>query len=144
MTISIEQYHYDSSNKKIIYSGRLVKEKGLLELVKAFNLLQRKDVELLIAGQYDYGSESIASFKKEFESLIRNNDHIKLLGYIPNKDINNYYKISYFGVLPTIINESLKDDELKELLTKVKLVLEEENIRLQNEIKSLNNDIKRL
>lgn len=93
-------------SKNIIYTGRLVKEKGLLELVRAFNELNDKDVTLIIIGSYDYGAEDERGFIKEFEALVNSNDRIKTTGYIENDKIHKYYSKASFGVVPSIVNEA--------------------------------------
>ncbi len=74
-----KKYGIKEEDKVIVFTGRLIKEKGLLNLLDAFEKLnqKRKDVYLLIAGV----GELEETIKK------RENKHIIYLGYIEHEDV---------------------------------------------------------
>ncbi len=83
----------DNELKKIIFVGRLMREKGIYEYIEIAEKLQgRNDIDFFIAGSPDFGNKSSVS-KEEFK-IIQNNPNIKYLGEI---DVNN--RLHEFDIL---------------------------------------------
>ena len=88
----------------LIFSGRINKEKGILELIKAMNLLRDyENIKLFVIGSSFYGnSNTETSFtktlKEEASSL---KDRIIFTGFIPYEDMPNYLGISDVAVIPS-------------------------------------------
>lgn len=83
-------------NKKLLFIGRLEREKGLEYLIKALKYL-KPDIGLDIIGK---GPE-----EKRMKELIKKLDiknNISFIGEIPNKDIQKYYHNSDIVVMPSI------------------------------------------
>ncbi len=99
---------YNINNEFVfIYTGRLMPEKGVRELIMAFNELNKeeKDIKLLIVG----GTKSLKEkdkYKLELTKLAENNPNIIFTGYINRNEINKYYKIANLQVAPSICNEA--------------------------------------
>jgi len=80
----------DNANKKnngkirIGYLGRLVKEKGIFDIVSAFNLLGN-NFELVIAGQ---GKDEVALTQE----ISKHNISARIMGVIPNDSIHLFFK----------------------------------------------------
>ncbi len=72
-----------------IFVGRLVKDKGINELVAAFKKLDRPDVKLLLVGPYETELDPLAP---ETLREIENNSDIITVGY--QKDVRPYFAIS--------------------------------------------------
>lgn len=84
-------------NKKyILFVGRLVYEKGVHYLVKAFNRI-KTDFELVIIGGDPYS--------KGYEQFLRRsaNKNTKFLGYVYGKDYENICKGAYLYVTPSML-----------------------------------------
>ena len=92
--------------RNIVYVGRLVREKGVLELIRAYKRLNRQDTKLTIVGSYDKGSEDHDRFKKELEAEF-DRDDIVTVGQDPNSEVFAYYRNAYVGVVPSVVNEAL-------------------------------------
>ena len=88
----------------VLFSGRLIKEKGILEVIEAVNKLNNiNNLKLLIVGSTWYGSNSKSSFVKEIQKKSENiKDKIVFTGYINYEDINNIYSIADIIVLPSM------------------------------------------
>lgn len=93
-------------SKTIVYAGRVVKEKGVLELVRAFSRLQGSDIRLRIIGDYDRNDADNKCFIQEFEHLISLDKRIETIGFKPYKELNKYYQKACIGVVPSIVNEA--------------------------------------
>lgn len=70
-----------SENKILLYAGALFKQYDVLELIEAFKLIERDDVELWICGDGDAKNQIIEESK--------NDTRIKYLGFLSKNDILN-------------------------------------------------------
>ena len=79
-----------------IYCGRLSKEKGTIDLVKAFHKVQTPKKFLLIVGD---GPE-----RKSIEQFISDNkvEPIRITGFQPRRTVPKYYAVGDVLVLPSI------------------------------------------
>ncbi|MCR0206929.1 glycosyltransferase family 4 protein [[Clostridium] innocuum] len=88
----------------IFYSGRIVKEKGVLELIEAFNLAYKKNrrIKLMIVGDVQNNNELQSSYCEKIKDKSKMNSNIILTGYVDNKKLNNYVAISDLTIIPTL------------------------------------------
>lgn len=92
----------------IFFSGRVIPEKGVLELIKAVKQLKQFDnIKLLIVGSPFYGnakneSNYIQELKHEAETM---KEHIFITGYIPYLKLPEYLWISDIAVVPSLWEE---------------------------------------
>lgn len=108
--INLEEYDLKVEDEGYaLYSGRLAKEKGILNLVEAFSNLiinnknndKLNNIKLYIAGN---GPE-----KENIEETIKENnleDKIILLGHLNQKDLKEYTRKCGFLVIPSIWYEN--------------------------------------
>ena len=108
--INLDDYNLKiEDDEYALYSGRLAKEKGILNLVEAFSSLIKnnqnndklKNIKLYIAGD---GTE-----KEKIKNIIREDkleNKIILLGYLNQKDLRNYTRKCRFLVIPSIWYEN--------------------------------------
>lgn len=98
--IDIKQYSIKTQDDGYaLYFGRLSKEKGILNLIKAFSKTQNGI--LYIAGE---GEE-----KENIEKLINDNEldnRVKLLGFLNSEEMKEYIRKCKFVVLPSIWYEN--------------------------------------
>ncbi len=82
-----------------LYTGRIVEEKGVKELIEAFNQINDNNSKLIIIGEINnkYGKKLIDISKK--------NKNIIFTEKITYKDIPKYYKCANVGVVPSIWEE---------------------------------------
>lgn len=88
------------------FIGRLRKEKGITEFIKAIPLIlkERNDVEFLIGGEGDMENWVENEIKKITEN---HNAKIEFVGWIPREFIFNYLSTLKVLVLPTVHAEGL-------------------------------------
>lgn len=104
----IRKRHSISRDAKIIlFAGRLVPEKGALELIEAFKKLTESETVLLILGSYYFGSEMTG----EYESRIKRTaaslgNRIIFTGYVEHDATPLYYAIADVVVAPSIGSDS--------------------------------------
>lgn len=101
------EYGIDNNKKNIIFTGRLVREKGICELLKAVNLIPKDiDWRLLIVGSKWFGKNTKDKFLSELYELSKDiSDRIKFLGFVPHKKMNILNYISTVAVVPSIWEE---------------------------------------
>lgn len=98
-----ETTHEVSGEHIILYVGRLVYRKGIHILVKAMPQILRElpDAQLLIAGE-----GIMENFIKLLIKSLDLEDHVKLLGFVPNEKLPGLYGLSQVFVLPSLYCES--------------------------------------
>ena len=98
--IDLREYEVESQDEGYaLYFGRLSKEKGILNLIKAFS--KTKNGILYIAGE---GEE-----KENIKKLIDENglnDRVKLLGFLNSVEMKEYIRKCKFVVVPSIWYEN--------------------------------------
>ena len=97
------KYNIPIDNKVILYTGRIVPEKGVKELVQAFSNLTLDNVKLVIAGSSDYGENKESNYISEIKNIA--NKNVIFTGYVDYKDIPSLYGIADLGVIPSIWEE---------------------------------------
>jgi glycosyltransferase involved in cell wall biosynthesis len=80
--IGVEEYVF-------MFGGRFEREKGVLELVEAFNMLG-EPAKLLIVGGSFYSSNKKTGYVKEVERAIGGNKDIIQVGYAAHADVKKY------------------------------------------------------
>ena len=98
-----KHYNIPTENKIISFFGRIVPEKGVLELVKAMNQIDMKNLTVLIIGSAAFNEDVISQYEKKVKIESENSKHqIIATGYIDYKKIANYYMQSDLIVVPSI------------------------------------------
>lgn len=99
------RYNISEKDFVFIYVGRIMEEKGVLELVQAFNILKQKynAIKLIIVG----GNKSLNNEGEYIESVRKEaNGNVIFTGQIDNSDIYRYYSISKVQIIPSKWNEA--------------------------------------
>lgn len=87
------------NNFVIGFTGRLVRDKGIIELVEAFSVLHEKyaDMRLLLVGML----EERDSLPVNVIESIKKNPNIITTGYVSNSSIEYYYALMNLFILPS-------------------------------------------
>lgn len=93
-----EQIKGNSTEFRFLFVGRVVRDKGICELVEAFTRLcdVRADVRLMLVGRYEDELDPLPSYTK---TEIDANPNIELVGY--QNDVRPYFVASDALVLPS-------------------------------------------
>ena len=103
-----EKYNINDDDIVIGYCGRIAKEKGILELVKAIKKVNtKKNIKLLIVGSqwYDALKEDryMLELKKEIKEI---EDKVIFTGFIQQENMPSIYKMIDILVIPSIVEEA--------------------------------------
>lgn len=82
----------------ILYLGRIVPEKGIMDLVDAFNLV-KTDKKLVIAG----GSSDTDEFMKELKKRAASDERIIFTGFVQGEILEELYSNAYIYTLPSTL-----------------------------------------
>lgn len=94
-----------SAPMTIVFSGRLNKEKGIMELIEAMNRLANySQIKLMVLGSSFYGNtdntnEFIKTLRSKAEPL---KERITFTGFIPYSDMPSYLKKADIAVIPSV------------------------------------------
>lgn len=96
-----------SREKKIIlFVGRINESKGLKELLKAMELNNREDIQLVIIGSTNFGMKEKSAYEKEIENYCNKlGQRVIMTGFVHNSEIWKCYALSDVVVLPSIWQE---------------------------------------
>ena len=101
-----EQLKIPTQNKVIIFTGRIVQDKGVKELLEAFNQIDAKNVTLLIVGSSNFGDTTNTPYEREVESIIKKSKkQVIAMGYVHHSQLYKYYSIADISVMPSIFQE---------------------------------------
>jgi glycosyltransferase involved in cell wall biosynthesis len=92
----------------IFFSGRLTKEKGILELIQAFKQIKSiPNLKLIIAGASFYGKDSkttpyVEELQQEAESI---KEQVVFTGFVDYNDMPSYLKTANVIIVPSLWEE---------------------------------------
>lgn len=99
-----EKYNIKKDDFVFMYCGRIVPDKGVYELVRAFSQLERENVKLIIAGGITYSSRETSEYFDKVKSEA--GDNVIFTGFIPYSDIPKVYTAADVGVAPSMCNDA--------------------------------------
>lgn len=99
-----QKYKIDSKEIVLMFAGRLTPEKGVYELITAFNRLSpNKNLRLLIVGGTGYNDNSETKYTRKIRNIAKEN--VIFTGFVGFNEMQNYYSLSRIGIVPSTINE---------------------------------------
>lgn len=119
------KYGFSSTDVVLLFSGRLVAEKGIKELIQAFLLLPNNlNAKLLVVGSKVYGRSVKDNFLNELEIIAKKREKdIVFTGYVDYGDLPEIYSSSDIGVLPTLWEEPLSLSVIEYMAAKLPVVI---------------------
>lgn len=91
----------------VMYVGRIVPVKGVLELAKALLSITDTRIKLMIVGSSSFANGKRTDYTDKVMELAETTpDRIKFTGFVKNADLYKYYQISQMQVVPSICEEA--------------------------------------
>lgn len=101
-----KKFGFSEKDIVCIFVGRLCRDKGIEEVLEAFNMIESSKVKLLIVGNYYFGTNLESDFEIHLKNLLdKKRDLVKFTGFVPNSEIGSYYFGADMAVLPSIWEE---------------------------------------
>lgn len=100
---------FEKNDFIILFVGRIMPEKGVLELIKAFNNIKnnKDNMKLLIVGEKKSNSDKINAYMNELiEEQSKNKEAIYFYGKANENDLKTIYSIANLQVVPSICEEA--------------------------------------
>lgn len=91
----------------ILYVGRIMEIKGVLELMQAVTGLEDNHIKLLIMGSANSGKWEFSSYERKIKKLSeKNRDRIIFTGYVDNAKVYQYASVADVQCVPTLVEEA--------------------------------------
>ena len=91
----------------ILYVGRIIEIKGVLELMQAVTGIEDQQVKLLIIGSANSGKWEFSPYERKVKKLAeQNRDRIIFIGYVDNAEVYQYASVAGAQCMPTLIEEA--------------------------------------
>ena len=91
----------------VLFVGRLIQLKGILELMQAVLSIPDKHVKLLVVGSANFGKWAFSSYEKRIKKISeQNRDRIIFTGYVDNAEVYKYASVADVQCVPTLVEEA--------------------------------------
>lgn len=91
----------------VLYVGRFIQMKGILELMEAILSIKDKRVKLLAIGSANFGKCALSPYEKKVKKIASNNrDRIICTGYVNNGKMRNYSALADIQCVPSLCEEA--------------------------------------
>lgn len=91
----------------VIYVGRIIPVKGVLELVQAILSISDERIKLMIVGSSSFANGKSTEYTNKVVELAENSsDRIKFTGFVKNAYLYKFYQISQMQAVPSICEEA--------------------------------------
>ena len=91
----------------ILFIGRIMEAKGVLELMQAVTGLEDQRVKLLLIGSANSGKWAFSPYERKVKRLAKQNkDRIIFTGYVDNAVVYQYASVADVQCMPTLIEEA--------------------------------------
>jgi len=91
----------------VIFVGRIIPEKGVLELLNSLQFIKNKYTKILIIGSANFAQKKLTRYEMQVKSLTKKyRDRVVFTGYVPNTEVYKYLNISEVSVVPSICEEA--------------------------------------
>lgn len=91
----------------ILFVGRIMQIKGVLELIEAVIALEDKRIKLMIMGSANSGKRAFSPYEQKVKRLAEENkDRIIFTGYVDNSEVYKYAAAADVQCLPTLTQEA--------------------------------------
>ena len=101
-----KQIGFEKDDFVVVFCGRIIKEKGVKQLMEAVLGIPNMQVKLLIIGASDFGNGNKGTYPQEVSDLAnRHSGRIFFTGFVKNENLWKYYKLADIGVVPSMWND---------------------------------------
>ena len=95
-----KKYNIKEDNFVFMFCGRIVPDKGVLELVEAFSNIKGENIRLVIVGGTGYSKNEETSYYEKIRAIC--DDRVIFTGFVPYSQMHHLYALADVGVAPSI------------------------------------------
>lgn len=108
----------------ILYVGRIMEIKGVLELMQAVIDLKEEQVKLVIMGGANAGKKAFSPYERKVKKLAKQHrDQIIFTGYVDNAEVSQYASVADVQCVPTLVEEAAPLVVLEALAERLPLIV---------------------
>ncbi|URN84117.1 glycosyltransferase family 4 protein [Acetobacterium wieringae] len=97
----------DESDFVAIFIGRIIPEKGVLELIKSLNYISDNTVKIIVIGSAKFADCSATPYEKlVVEEVKKTAARVIFTGYVKNDELYKYYSVADIAVVPSTCEEA--------------------------------------
>jgi spore coat protein SA len=90
----------------VLFCGRIIREKGIRELIEAINRIHNPLIKLLVIGSPRFALPGKTPYLTGIETLVKKSDkRVVFTGYIENSKVSSYYQIADIMAVPSLWEE---------------------------------------
>lgn len=89
----------------VLFCGRFIPQKGVLELLEAFSTIDNKKIKLLLIGSAYYSLSIETDYSRKVIEKSKKMENVVYPGYIPNNKLPDYYAIADAQAVPSTCQE---------------------------------------
>ena len=103
-----EKYKIGQNGFVVVFTGRFTREKGVLELIRAFSLIEKSNVELVIIGSSWFGANKLTPYINMVEEETKKSKNkIIFTGFLTNVQVAEIESAADIAVIPSIWDDPL-------------------------------------
>ena len=98
-----KKYKIKDKDFVIIFTGRIVPEKGVLELLKSIEMIDKNNIKLMVVGSALNALQTKTDYQLKIEKMIeKNKDKVLFTGFVDYSEIPDLYKMADLAVIPSM------------------------------------------
>lgn len=101
-----ERLGYTQDDFVVLFCGRIIKEKGVKELLQAFEKMDNPNIKLLMIGSPNFKLTLETDYLKYVKNKVDQLVNVSWIGYVDNDDLYKYYDAANLLVIPSICEEA--------------------------------------
>jgi glycosyltransferase involved in cell wall biosynthesis len=102
-----KKYAIGENDRVILFTGRISKEKGIMELAEAFLRIDDFSLKLLVAGSSFFDTDIESPLTGQLKNLLKPCiNQVVFTGYVKYEEIWKLYQLADIGCFPSLVNEA--------------------------------------
>lgn len=118
-----KKYNITEDEKVLLFTGRIVPEKGVKELLQSLINLKNKNYKLLIVGGALNDFNVKTSYQQDVENIVKKLEkNVIFTGFVNYQEIAKFYKLADFAVIPSIWDDPAPLTIIESLVTGLPII----------------------
>ena len=98
-----KKYGIKKDDFVFMFCGRIVPDKGVLQMVKAFKKIEKENIKLVIVGGIRYSNNNVDKYLQSVMDVGCKN--IVFTGFVPYSEMPELYTMADVGMVPSVFND---------------------------------------